>query len=261
MRRERFLQHGLATLGSGELAAVHLEEPTACNLCGRSMGLDDPSPDAAAPHGLVNASAVGGYCSTPGNGSGALDDLDCYTFSLCEFCLDWLFCACVVPPAVRRMHLATLFCDGTAMSLGPDPFVRCKIVAGRCSGHMALLEGDGHPFEPALRRARRPERHGDERFTREAIRRASSRCRARDPHDVLLDAMATRLEPPPPTPDGIDSAEQATAALATALALVKSAARWAQRTGALDPSAMFELGMTGAGLQKAAAKLAGGSVG
>lgn len=44
---------------------------------------------------------VGGYDSTPGNGEGALDDMDRYSFVLCEFCLDHLFQMFRVPPKVE----------------------------------------------------------------------------------------------------------------------------------------------------------------
>ena len=53
--------------------------------------------------GLVDAEVSGGYSSTPGNGSGALDDRTSYRFSLCEFCLDWLFSQFKIPPAVKDM--------------------------------------------------------------------------------------------------------------------------------------------------------------
>lgn len=65
-----------------------------CNLCGLTCVLghdriqDDPG---CGPHGLIDQSVSGGYESTAGNGRGALDDMTWYRFSLCEFCLDWLF--------------------------------------------------------------------------------------------------------------------------------------------------------------------------
>lgn len=65
------------------------EEAPLCNLCALSCVLGDEP--CRAPHGLVDVSVSGGYESTPGNGHGALDDCQRYTFSLCEFCLDWLF--------------------------------------------------------------------------------------------------------------------------------------------------------------------------
>lgn len=71
-----------------------------CNLCGLTCHLNDGSP-ASGEHGLINARVSGGYASTPGNGNGALDDGDTYTFSLCEFCLDWLFSRFQRPVAIR----------------------------------------------------------------------------------------------------------------------------------------------------------------
>lgn len=67
-----------------------------CNLCGDTCALQEPNWDGA--YGLINAVVRGGYASTPGNGSGALDDTTSYEFSLCEFCLDFLFTHCKVPP-------------------------------------------------------------------------------------------------------------------------------------------------------------------
>lgn len=81
-------------------------EDVACNLCGLSCivgpetlvdGRENPGREL---NGLIRAKVVGGYESTPGNGCGALDDMSRYTFSLCEFCLDWLFGQFTVPVAV-----------------------------------------------------------------------------------------------------------------------------------------------------------------
>lgn len=69
-----------------------------CNLCGNLCALtraDGVVEDKRA--GLQNAEVSGGYHSTAGNGYGALDDMTSYHFSLCEFCLDWLFSQFVVP--------------------------------------------------------------------------------------------------------------------------------------------------------------------
>lgn len=73
-------------------------EDIKCNKCGLSCKLLDydkaekiNAQTAIDNHGLVKAEVYGGYDSTPGNGFGALDDSSRYTFSLCEFCLDWLF--------------------------------------------------------------------------------------------------------------------------------------------------------------------------
>jgi hypothetical protein len=47
---------------------------------------------------------LGHYASTPGNGHGALDDTTAYKFSLCEWCLDWLFTQFKIPPVVREWY-------------------------------------------------------------------------------------------------------------------------------------------------------------
>lgn len=69
-----------------------------CNLCGDTCALQDPNSDGA--HGLINAVVCGHYASTPGKGGGALDDTTSYEFSLCEFCLDFIFTHCKIPPHV-----------------------------------------------------------------------------------------------------------------------------------------------------------------
>ena len=86
-----------------------------CNLCGLPCTVGLPGDDLHQDHtaGLLNAVAVGGYESTPGNGHGALDDMTAYHFSLCEWCLDWLFAQCRIPP------LTTDERDGTPY---PEPF-------------------------------------------------------------------------------------------------------------------------------------------
>jgi hypothetical protein len=72
----------------------------ACNMCGLSCMLTESESPAGGLHGLINEEVYGGYLSTPGNGHGALDDLTRYTFSLCEFCLDWLFSKFKVPVSI-----------------------------------------------------------------------------------------------------------------------------------------------------------------
>lgn len=69
-----------------------VEREATCNRCGLScaLGRDENC-------GLINQTVSGGYESTAGNGLGALDDCTRYTFSLCEFCLDWLFAQFKVP--------------------------------------------------------------------------------------------------------------------------------------------------------------------
>jgi len=74
-------------------------QPQPCNLCGEPCGCNHKHASAL---GLVNHTEMGSYCSTPGNGCGALDDGATYTFSLCEFCLDWLFSRFKIPPEVDR---------------------------------------------------------------------------------------------------------------------------------------------------------------
>ena len=73
---------------------------TKCNLCGL------PCSAGRGKHinheaGLIKESVLGGYESTPGNGYGALDDGTYYRFSLCEFCLDWLFAQFKIPVGVN----------------------------------------------------------------------------------------------------------------------------------------------------------------
>jgi len=79
-----------------------------CNRCG--LGCAIGCGDLRSLCGLVNAVADGGYESTPGNGHGALDDTTRYTFSLCEFCLDWLFSTFVIP-----VDVSDYMCPGEKM--------------------------------------------------------------------------------------------------------------------------------------------------
>lgn len=67
-----------------------------CNLCGLSASLSCTTASKRDRDLKIN----GSYYSTPGNGFGALDDMTTYTMSLCEFCVDWLFTKCVIPPKV-----------------------------------------------------------------------------------------------------------------------------------------------------------------
>jgi hypothetical protein len=68
-----------------------------CNLCGLSCKFGCKENEMFGPHGLIKQAVYGGYESTAGNGHGALDDTTGYRFSLCEFCLDWLFGKFKVP--------------------------------------------------------------------------------------------------------------------------------------------------------------------
>jgi hypothetical protein len=116
-----------------------MNERYVCNLCGHPCSLG-PERNMG---GLVNQTVDGNYDSTPGNGQGALDDCTTYRFSLCEFCLDWLFQQFVVPVTVFS------------------------------------YQGDGEePFRPAAVRVRDEEwREQKDRFYEEAKRRADSRTR------------------------------------------------------------------------------------
>jgi hypothetical protein len=76
-----------------------------CNMCGESCSLgplygDGLDGDKLDYNGLLNVKVAGGYNSTPGNGNGALDDMTRYGFSMCEFCLDWLFQQFKIPVTV-----------------------------------------------------------------------------------------------------------------------------------------------------------------
>lgn len=64
-----------------------------CNICGESCTIGSESDNPRTVNGLIEATVTGAYMSTPGNGTtqGALDDRVRYKFSICEFCLDWLF--------------------------------------------------------------------------------------------------------------------------------------------------------------------------
>lgn len=73
-------------------------KPIICNMCGLSCQFKDS--EEYGNHGLINATVNGGYCSTPGNGDGTLDDMSSYKFSLCEFCLDDMFSKFKHPPSV-----------------------------------------------------------------------------------------------------------------------------------------------------------------
>lgn len=83
------------------LKTLDLEKEIICNCCGLTCKLNDE--DANGNYGLINASVSGHYASTPGNGSGALDDCTSYSFSLCEFCCDWLFQQFVKPVNANSM--------------------------------------------------------------------------------------------------------------------------------------------------------------
>lgn len=73
-----------------------------CNMCGLTCAMTlDAAGEFQENEGLIEAKVSGGYPSTPGNGDGALDDCVEYTFSLCEFCLDFIFSNFINPPKVN----------------------------------------------------------------------------------------------------------------------------------------------------------------
>lgn len=120
------------------------ESPATCNMCGESCELGPNESPARANCGLVNQSVSGGYESTPGNGDGALDDCTTYTFSMCEFCLDWLFSRFRVPVSIS------------------------SCIAGVAD----------EPWRPAAQRVSEDEwRSQKEKFRLEAARRAASRSK------------------------------------------------------------------------------------
>ena len=129
-------------------------EDVACNLCGLSCVLRGSAADLSEHGGLIAARVSGGYDSTPGNGCGALDDTTAYTFSMCEFCLDWLFAQFKIPVAT------TMYMDGDV----PD-----------------------EPWRPAAERvATDGWRRMKDAFTVEAARRDAARCAAADAEVVRL---------------------------------------------------------------------------
>ncbi len=127
-------------------ARMYGDAPVACLLCGQSCWIEEGCP-ADGNHGLVNVEVSGGYVSTPGNGKGALDDGTIYTFSLCEFCLDFLFARAKVPPVLTDI--------------------------------CATRESRG-AFEPAADRVQRDEWRKDKAsFAAEAARRDAARWRVK----------------------------------------------------------------------------------
>jgi len=134
-----------------------------CNLCGLSCLLDPQHP----PAGLIDATVVGGYPSTPGNGNGALDDNDGYRFSLCEFCLDWLFAQFRIPVAMVNTKIA--WSPGPGESIGD--------AMQRTGGFVSLVTGpDPDPWRPAEQRVREDAwREDKEGFSQEKARRDIAR--------------------------------------------------------------------------------------
>jgi hypothetical protein len=108
--------------------------------------------------GLLRQIVRGGYSSTAGNGDGALDDGTSYRFSLCEFCLDWLFAQFKVP--VETSDYSINFSEDFSAR---DTFDRDPV---------------REPWEPAHVRVARDEwRRGKEQFCEEAERRSIARSK------------------------------------------------------------------------------------
>lgn len=137
--------------------------------------------------GLVNQEVYGSYFSTPGNGDGALDDMTTYTFSLCEFCLDWLFTRFVTPPKVNPYTFAS------------SPFTALQ----GFGSHIEIDLDTTEEWRPAEQRVREDEwRRKKDEYFKEATRRGAKRndgytkivenyINALENNDSLRSALAT----------------------------------------------------------------------
>ena len=138
-----------------------------CNLCGLTLVLGHPQSPATGPCGLIDAQVIGGYESTPGNGDGALDDMTRYTFSLCEFCLDWLWERFQVPVKTDDPMRDYRLRQGETLEEGLE---RMGLVS---------LSDDDTPrpaWRPATQRVTEDEwRKGRDEFYAERDRRAAAR--------------------------------------------------------------------------------------
>jgi hypothetical protein len=134
-----------------------------CNLCGLSCNLKNWGPE-----GLIDAVVIGGYESTPGNGSGALDDMTRYRFSICEFCLDWLFTKFRIPVVVDDPMNDYLLDDGETIEEGLERM-----------GVVQILERpQPNPWRPAAQRVAEDDwRKMKDEFYAEAARRSAARER------------------------------------------------------------------------------------
>ena len=137
-----------------------------CNLCGLSCGLESIKHEAREEGGLIDAVAIGHYDSTPGNGAGALDDLVRHRFSLCEWCLDWLFGQFKIPVAVDDPMNDYLLQEGET-----------KEEALEKRGLIQLVERpQPEPWRPARERVLKDAwRTSKEEFVAEAHRRDAAR--------------------------------------------------------------------------------------
>lgn len=134
-----------------------------CNLCGESCSLGPLWEGKLAFGGLLNAQVVGGYNSTPGNGAGALDDMTRHNFSLCEFCLDWLFQQFKIPLSVDDPMNDYLMQEGETMEEALDT-----------RGFVQLLpRPQPESWRPAAQRVEEDEwRKSKEEFRKEYARRS-----------------------------------------------------------------------------------------
>jgi hypothetical protein len=138
-----------------------------CNLCGLTCTIGHPESPARGPHGLIKAQVIGGYESTPGNGCGALDDMTRYTFSLCEFCLDWLFEHFQVPVKTDDPMRDYRLREGETVEEGVE---RMGVVS------LSTNETPMPPFRPASQRCDEDVwRKGREEFYAERDRRTAAR--------------------------------------------------------------------------------------
>lgn len=142
----------------------------ACNLCGLSCLLRSDSREPRSElGGLVDAEVLGGFESTPGNGRGALDDGVRYRFSLCEFCIDWLFGQFRIPVAV----------DSYMDDCCPLPGETLDETETRTGGIVKLLRDPlEQPWRPAAERVEADEwRRMKDEFRAEKARRDAARGR------------------------------------------------------------------------------------
>lgn len=139
---------------------------TLCNLCGLSCSLGPKDSPAYGNHGLIDTTVIGGYESTPGNGWGALDDMDRYRFSLCEFCLDWLFSQFKIPVAMDGPMNDYLLQPGESIEDGLNK-----------RGVVQLMEvPQPPPWKPAAQRVAEDDwRKMKQEFFEEAVKRSNAR--------------------------------------------------------------------------------------
>ena len=128
---------------------------------------DDTDQSYKAVGGIIDAEIIGGYDSTPGNGYGALDDMCGYRFSMCEWCLDWLFQQFNTPPTTFDPMNRFVLKAGETVDEGLN---RMGVV--RVMGRVPEPE----PFKPAVQRVNEDEYRTDRTtFFTELARRDAAR--------------------------------------------------------------------------------------